>query len=68
MNLELQRIFGRMPTMVDLFRSTTIRTLARYFSGGAEEGMAQPQHRERIEIQQHAGLRSRQARRRVPTS
>ncbi|MGB7435020.1 MAG: amino acid adenylation domain-containing protein [Candidatus Acidiferrum sp.] len=61
---ELQRIFERKPTMVDLFHCPTIRTLARYFTVGAEEATTAPQSPQRIALQQHA-LHSRQVRQRI---
>jgi acyl carrier protein len=64
---ELQRIFGKKPAMVDLFKCTTIRALAHYFTDGAEdEGMAiQRESQNRMEVREETALRWRRLRQRL---
>jgi len=61
----LQRIFGKELAIVDMFRCTTVRALARHLTSREEEPSAQPLYREQTDGRGHAARRRRQLRQRL---
>lgn len=65
---QLQRAFSREVAIVDMFRCTTVGTLAQYLTGGVEASVAHPQSPDRIAARKDATRRQLQLRQQARVS